>query len=166
MQGTRADLIEEFLFIAFSFLNIGRKRDSGQYISENQTFAYLIVTLQKPEVPIKAQNCRTGRRHITRSAGDPRPLKDRSRLNMDTAGNTGLSQAVSYSVYLTQKRRTFSASTRKAPFPHLSKKGGAGTRFYALRGKTGTARASNIAFAFCPLLCRNLSVYSLMPESQ
>lgn len=77
MQGTRAVLIEEFLFIASSFLNIGRKKDSGQYISENQTFAYLIVTLQKTEVPIKAQNCRTGRRYITRSAGDPRPLKDR-----------------------------------------------------------------------------------------
>jgi hypothetical protein len=28
MQGTRTDLIEEVLFIAFSFLNIGRKKDS------------------------------------------------------------------------------------------------------------------------------------------
>jgi len=69
---------------------------------------------------------------------------------MDTAGNTGLSQAVSYSVYLTQKRRTFSASTRKAPFPHLSKKGGARTDFMPCEVKPVRPEQAQLRLRFAP----------------
>jgi hypothetical protein len=95
---------------------------------------------------------------------------------MSTTKNAGLSQAVSYSVYLTQKRRTFSSLARKIPFPRFSKEGvpeGNRKNFLFVPASKGpdmvvdrlrpaaTGCRGAITLAFCPLFRCGLAQQSI-----